>query len=62
MFAPKENDNDTDCFCDGGRSFAFRGHFRDFAGRADRAHVGRYDAINISGCVPPQGYRGNGKW
>jgi 2,3-dihydroxybenzoate decarboxylase len=37
----KENDNDTDCFCDGGRRFALGGRFRDFASRADSAAFGR---------------------
>jgi hypothetical protein len=37
----KENDNDTNYLCDGGRGFAFRGRFRDFAGGADCAAAGR---------------------
>jgi hypothetical protein len=38
----KENENDTDCFCDGGRHFGFRGRFRAFASCADcAAFVGR---------------------
>src|SRR4029077_9767373 len=36
-FAPTESNNDTDCFCDGGRNFGCHGRFRDFASRADRA-------------------------
>ena len=40
--AEGENDNDTDCFCDGGRSVGFRGRFRDFASCADRAADGRH--------------------
>jgi hypothetical protein len=41
-FAPQGELNDTDYLCDGGRSFAFRGRFRDFASRADRATIGRH--------------------
>ena len=45
-FAPKGEDNDKDCFCNGGRCAGFRGRFRDFASRADRAagghHLKRY--------------------
>src|SRR4029077_13795012 len=36
-FAPTESNNDTECFCDGGRNFGCHGRFRDFASRADRA-------------------------
>jgi hypothetical protein len=36
-FAPKENDNDTNCFCDGGRRVVNDGRFRDLASRADCA-------------------------
>jgi hypothetical protein len=39
-FAPKENYNDTNCFCDGGRGVVIDGRFRDFAGGADCAGGG----------------------
>ncbi len=35
--ALKENENDKDCFCDGGSYAGFRGRFRDFASCADGA-------------------------
>jgi hypothetical protein len=35
--ALRRNTNDTDCFCDGGGRFGFRGRFEDFASRADCA-------------------------
>jgi hypothetical protein len=37
----KENDNDQDYLCHGGRSAGFRGRFRDFASRANRAAFDR---------------------
>ncbi len=33
----KENENDTDCFCDGGRSVPAGSRWRDFASCANRA-------------------------
>src|SRR5580704_6109482 len=39
-FAPKESDNDTNCFSDGGRRVVNDGRFRDFASRTDCAGRG----------------------
>ena len=60
-FAPREDNNDTDCFCDGGRNFGYRSRFRDFASRADRAafsgrhrrHSRRHPGILPSSVLPP---------
>jgi hypothetical protein len=40
LVVPKESDNDTNCFSDGGRRVVNDGCFRDFASRADCAGRG----------------------